>query len=629
MPALKIAAFTGEIPRAEPRLLPQSGAQQAVNCNLLSGGLRPEKATLRTDTLAKAGRIRTISRYRYVDQTYQTEQVLWLQWNEDVDVVRTPIAGDTLGLTIFTGTDAPRIFDGSMANVAGGNSEYPESSYLLGLPAPTTAPTAALGAGGSGTARDLTYVYTFVRKWTQNVGGTPVVIKVDESAPSPVSNMVNALPGQAVDLSGFDNAPSADYGITHIYIYRIEVSNAGAEYQFVDEVAIGTTAYTDTKLDTDLGEVLESTYWTPPPAELRGLVTLPSGAVAGFKGNEVYISVPYQLHAWPDSQRYTVPDQIVALGTIGNTIVVTTQNLVYLLTGIDPQAMSQSIIYERLPCVSKRGLVSNEKGVFYPSAEGLAWIAPAGRAEVITRKIMDPDDWRTLKPETIHAVSWNGRYIAFYENGLINGVMTGGGFLIDLNEGASDIIRYGFYADAAHVDPVDGRLYLVEGDGGSNLVTEWAGSPELLSFLWRSKEFIASEALNLAAGQVIGEFDRALTADETAALEAQQAAETAANQATIDAGGIIAEIPGETEINELAINGDNLIDVVQFQATPAGVVVRVFADGEQISEKLVNSDKPFRLPGGKLYRRIEIELEGAVPVREIRVGTSIQELVNA
>lgn len=68
----------------------------------------------------------------------------WFHWITDVDVVRSPVAGDTTERTYFTGDGAaPKVTDSTIAT-SGAGTNYPNNSYTLGVPAPVAAPGAAL-----------------------------------------------------------------------------------------------------------------------------------------------------------------------------------------------------------------------------------------------------------------------------------------------------------------------------------------------------------------------------------------------------------------------------------------------------------------------------------------------------
>lgn len=249
---ISINKFSGMAPKITPSLLPVNMAQDATNCNLLSGALRAWRDMLDLVTPTKDGPLRSI---------YRNNSGFFLSWNEDVDVTRGPVAGDTLERLYFTSSnDVPRITDADMV-VSGSGTDYPNDSFVLGVPAPSVAPTASLSAvvasitrsvsvatvtlinhgfavgdvvtisganesayngdvtvlsvidenqfrytvsgspatpasgtitavsTASGTVRAIAYAYTFVTGFTE------------ESAPSPLSEILDATPGQVVRLN--------------------------------------------------------------------------------------------------------------------------------------------------------------------------------------------------------------------------------------------------------------------------------------------------------------------------------------------------------------------------------------------------------------------------------------------
>ena len=139
MAYFKLITFGGRAPRLSPRLLGDTLAQTATDVNLERGNLTPIKTN--TDALTLTNSSRT-SIYKYTD-----DPVRWLQFDDDVDVVRGPIAGDTNDTIYWTGDGTyPKM--GRSSDVIGGSS-YPNSSYRLGIPAPTAAPTVAVVAESS------------------------------------------------------------------------------------------------------------------------------------------------------------------------------------------------------------------------------------------------------------------------------------------------------------------------------------------------------------------------------------------------------------------------------------------------------------------------------------------------
>lgn len=137
--------FIGEAPRIAPELLPDNAAQVADECRFLSGNLQAWYDWSTVTGIVKNG---------YINTVYLMNGQYWLHWTDDeldydigaVDVARGPVAGDTTEFTIFTGTDGPRWTNVNLATdeppPGGVNSgEYPYVSYLLGVPAPSAAPT--------------------------------------------------------------------------------------------------------------------------------------------------------------------------------------------------------------------------------------------------------------------------------------------------------------------------------------------------------------------------------------------------------------------------------------------------------------------------------------------------------
>lgn len=145
---LTVSLFKGRAPRISPRALPDGFAQIAANARLLSGDLESWNIPLLVQALVTkvAGAVNSI----FLLSTF------WLNWvaaevgsyAKNVDVALGPIAGDTSFRFYFTGTDAPRVSNLCFAtNAANQGSNpagaYPYKSYLLGVPAPTSAPVLA------------------------------------------------------------------------------------------------------------------------------------------------------------------------------------------------------------------------------------------------------------------------------------------------------------------------------------------------------------------------------------------------------------------------------------------------------------------------------------------------------
>ena len=132
MATIKLSTFGGVAPRVSPRLLAETSAQVATDVNLEEGNLVP--ITQNTDQLTLSNSSRQ-GVFKYTDSPGR-----WLQFDEDVDVVRSPIPGDTNDTAYWTGQSFPKM--GRSSNIVSG-SVYPAAGFRLGIPAPTAAPTVA------------------------------------------------------------------------------------------------------------------------------------------------------------------------------------------------------------------------------------------------------------------------------------------------------------------------------------------------------------------------------------------------------------------------------------------------------------------------------------------------------
>lgn len=476
MALIGIKGFGGMKPIVNPILLDSGEAQLARDVKLVSGAIAPLKGTTTLKAITSASP-QTIYRYG----TSATETNYWLEFPGDVDVVRSPIVADQYDRLYWTDGVAARYSPNSL--ILSGAS-FPGASYLLGVPKPTTAPsiTSSTAPTVAGNTESRTYVFTFVSAYGE------------EGPPSDASAVVSIDNTQPVTVSISGN-PGGNRNLTLKRIYRSSATGSQASFQFVAEVPIATNSYTDSKTQAQLGEVLATEDWVPPPDGLKGLRIMANGVAAGFVGNTIYLSEPYLPHAWP--HEYPVDAEIVGLATFGQTIVALTKTFPYVLQGVDPSAMSTAKMELRQACVSKRSIVETGDGVMYASPDGLVSIGGGG-IQVVTQNLMSREQWQAYKPDSIHAYLYNGRWHGFYNTGSVRGLLifdfTGQGAMMtvsDLGSGGAQPITAGFQ------DASTDKLYLVQ---GSSIVRFDDGTP--LPYLWRSKVFRSPQHINYSVAQV-------------------------------------------------------------------------------------------------------------------------------
>jgi hypothetical protein len=357
----------------------------------------------------------------------------------------------------------------------------------------------------------------------------------------------------------------------------------------VTELSNTVTAYNDTALDSAISgnNQLQSTNWTAPPSDLKGMTSMSNGMVIGFRDNEIWYCEPYRPHAWPALYTLSVDFEIVGIGVIGQTAIICTQAATYAATGITPANVTLSKISTRDACLSRGSIVSTPDGVFYATSRGLA-LAAAGQVVNATEKLFTKDDWlNTFKVPTLRSARLGSTYYTF-------GSVTDGVFQSDtFQTTAFEVTNYtGAYAGGA-IDPTDGRVAfmpLSSTDPTMNLYNDpwtnevlvlrdgkvyWvdvAGTAPRQEYTWKSKEFQPSTRKNLEAMKVYFENPEGLTSFGT---------------------------------------------------------IKIYADGRLAATKpLLVSGQHIRLPSGFKADFWQIEITSRVSISSVQMATSMKELAS-
>lgn len=285
------------------------------------------------------------------------------------------------------------------------------SSTLLGVPAPTTAPSVG-GTGACSRASDArSYVYTYVNQWGE------------ESAPSPASAEITIADGSAVSITGLVSPPSG-YGIEAINIYRavtglrdisVKEQHPETEFLLVDSIPATSHNYMDTIALVDLGYSLETARTQTPPKGLRNICSLPDAIrLAGCTTNRVYLSEPFQLNNWPVKYELTLDHNIVHMGVLHDQLYVTTDSIPYLIKVADcanDQCNTVTRFDTELPDIScgyTRGALMTKHGYIYASNVGLILLRPNATYTVLTTKWFSPEQWAEVAPETVRLGYYQG-----------------------------------------------------------------------------------------------------------------------------------------------------------------------------------------------------------------------------
>lgn len=364
-----------------------------------------------------------------------------------------------------------------------------EPTYqLLGVPAPTTPPVISGQENCSRASDARAYVYTYVNQYGE------------ESAPSPVSNILTVEDGEPVLVRNIALPPDG-YGITHARIYRATSGfrNADGKQQrqttaflYVDTIEFPTTTYTDTVLMLYVTEALETEKVRMPPNGLTNLTSI-EGVVrlAGTTKNTVHMTEQFQLHNWPVKYDLTLDSTIVHMGCLDQKLFVTTDTTPYVIDVSSCEDVKCTPVLDvgiHLPDIScgyASSFVMTQHGMIYSSPIGLILIDPSAKHYILTAKWFSEDDWQQLQPDTVRLAYWEG-------------------FLFCITDSVSFMLNIDGvpYADMTGAElvtisdkPVDirtnsvGKLFMLE----SGAITIWNTGTELREFLWVSRELTGGQ----------------------------------------------------------------------------------------------------------------------------------------
>lgn len=467
----------------------------------------------------------------------------------------------------------------------------------------TAAASEDYNVAGTAATDSRVYVYTYV-----NTFGT----LTEESAPSPASQIVGIVFGETCTVTGFVAPPTTGYNITAIRIYRSVSGATTNSYQFVAEIPVAQASYGDILTTAQLGGLLGTIGWVPPPTTLTGLVALANGSLAGFVGNTVYFSEPYAAHAWPVKYQISVPFPIVGLGVFGNSVVVCTTYFPYVISGINPASNSFETVPIPEPCVAKSTIASDEFGVSYASPNGLVSIGPQSRG-VATNDLFKRDEWQAANPAYMKGVIFDSKYIGVY-----TGVYTNNNSMVLSRNDKPSLSYLTTGAACAFVDARNAKLYVIS--AADNKVYE-VDSDELnpYEYEWRSKRFVFPRGVPFSAMRVDAAYEQIAAG---AIYAAQYAAAVAAN-AILFASPLLGAV-NSVQVNGQQVNGSTLLNLPLASAARQAQVF-LYADGLLQASLTLKSFDPIRLPPFKA-RELEIKIIGNINVRSLILATTVPEL---
>lgn len=559
MGVIAFTPFNGIRSELTPNLLPEGYAVECTNCFIDGGNLDAWDGLTETQTLGKTGTINTLS---------LMAGSIWLHFTETANVALAPIANNDKFYSIITGLDKPRYTNSELATTGGGQN-WPNFSYHLGFPAPALQIDATVGSATpdglrieysiAGTESDpignklaYTYVYTFA-----DAEGR-------EGPPSTPSNTVYASTDDQITLTNIEALAGTYNPVgTVIRIYR---SEEGSPFQFLVELSNGTSSYID-DFTIAAGSAIETTLWSAPPTALAGIVTMANGIMAGYKGNDLYLSEPYQPSAWPEDYILHTDYPIKGLASVGNTLIVTTEKYPYVAVGTIPVKFTMNKLDTIQANVSTRSIIDIGKGAMYASNDGIVMVTSGG-ASVVSKEIISEKTWQEMNPSSIHAVFYREKYMGFYNAGVgsittENGetIPAQGSFLFDPVKG--NVTYSDVYGTASYSDVNTGNVYIVQDDAGTNKVYQWHSAGTKLAKVWKSRPIFTRET-TMTAGRI-----------------------------ELKSGSVNFELWTD--------------DILRYAAT-------------------ISDSNPFRMPSGYLARKFQVKITGTGICDGVFISSSVSEL---
>ncbi|WP_031431836.1 hypothetical protein [Methylomicrobium agile] len=313
------------------------------------------------------------------------------------------------------------------------------------------------------TEKERYYVFTYVTPLgEEGPPSPPALIKVND-----LQDVALAFVGEP--LSGYNLGAGA-----RRRVYRTAQGTTDTTYLYVGEAPIEDLTMQDNLLDVSLGEILPSTTWFPPPADLAGIMVTPNGFLVGFSGNAVCASEIGFPHAFNPLNQLSFSKPITGMAITGDSIIVLTEDAPYLVTGQRPEELSAVLIDHPQTCANRASIVNMGGYVMMASPDGLLSVT-ANDMAVASQQFFTRDQWQAYSPSTMRGFFYEGIYIGFSDTQA---------FMFDMRDEQTVLTELeGFNFIAGYRDNQSDTLFLLDANG--NIKSWETGSPS--SMTWKSK----------------------------------------------------------------------------------------------------------------------------------------------
>lgn len=608
---MRLTTFDGIYPKLDGQDLPPQAAVFAENCDLYGGRIDPFPAL--------GGAIPVVDVYGNVytgeAETLYKAGPVWVAFDKFTHVVPDVSKGG--GEDGFLFTQNGKLWRSSSAWIASG-----KAPQELGISPPELPPQAALMVG-AGTKEPTPALPCDIQMGSEdcNPDAAPPEIRSylmtyvvgkqcdaaeQESAPSPPSEIVEARDGDTVVLVD-PNIPPAN--ATHRRWYRAVAGTEGkAIWLLVGESPINQAMYTDDVSSLALGRAMDTESHLPPPCDIEGVALMGNMDTVVWSGDQFWVSEPRMPHTYPPVWRRQLMFDIVTMRGVtqfseGNTHYIgyaVTKGKPYFITGALPEEISAGEIQAWEPAMSAKGVTEVEGGIVYASRYGLILVAGND-----VKRMLDPMttdiEWNNFDPRNLHLHYWNGRLWGF-------GPLKS--FVVPYSRYREDrrpMLTYVSLHPTAAFAAADTPLTLMVGGHAF----EWGAGDGYMRATWRSRTFTTPGHWWPAAMKVVADFPLVPRKMKDASFEFT--AWRVANPGK-DPCQFFLKYPKYREFEGALLTAHKTVRV------------KLYSDGREILSRHIKSSRPFRTPRTRRGLDWEFEISTYVPVREVHLETTIQDL---
>lgn len=316
----------------------------------------------------------------------------------------SPQVTDEYSRVYFMGPQGPSFT--STNQYAKGELNVTPIHFRLGMPAPASAPAVPPsavtinlndGADEVDVAYAFSYVDTYGHEGPLSPGTRAITLAYNRSFAVKLA-FGDSLPGRVDFSQGFRR------------IYRATYDGASQAWQYLVDVPVQASTYTDRIPMGQEAEEAVSIDWFPPPNGMTQLCMVGSAFAAGIYEHYVCFSAAKLPHAWPPDLHYPLKYQPVKIMPTLNGLFVATNGRPYWAAGVDPYSAVPVEMGGNAPCLSPGSVVDMGGFVIYASPDGFMKASPDG-LELLSAGFIDREGMEALVNESCRAFEHDRRYV--------------------------------------------------------------------------------------------------------------------------------------------------------------------------------------------------------------------------